>query len=148
MNDLINDLYQEIILDHGREPRNFGECEPHNKSADGHNPLCGDNLKLTFLLNDQNIIEDIKFTGEGCAISLASASLMTEKLKGKKIEVAEKIFKDFTNLVSGSDEGVEYVRHQHRVLLKKTPLGSLSEVLNPPFRSIYENIYLFLLFSS
>ena len=84
MNDLINDLYQEIILDHGREPRNFGECEPHNKSADGHNPLCGDNLKLTFLLNDQNIIEDIKFTGEGCAISLASASLMTEKLKGKK----------------------------------------------------------------
>ena len=102
MNDLINDLYQEIILDHGREPRNFGECEPHNKSADGHNPLCGDNLKLTFLLNDQNIIEDIKFTGEGCAISLASASLMTEKLKGKKIEVAEEIFKDFTNLVSGS----------------------------------------------
>ena len=62
MNDLINDLYQEIILDHGREPRNFGECDPHNKSADGHNPLCGDNLKLTFLLNDQNIIEDIKFT--------------------------------------------------------------------------------------
>ena len=56
MNDLINDLYQEIILDHGREPRNFGECDPHNKSADGHNPLCGDNLKLTFLLNDQNII--------------------------------------------------------------------------------------------
>ena len=50
MNDLINDLYQEIILDHGREPRNFGECEPHNKSADGHNPLCGDNLKLTFFL--------------------------------------------------------------------------------------------------
>ena len=62
MNDLINDLYQEIILDHGREPRNFGECEPHNKSADGHNPLCGDNLKLTFFLNDQNIIEDINFS--------------------------------------------------------------------------------------
>ena len=90
MNDLINDLYQEIILDHGREPRNFGECEPHNKSADGHNPLCGDNLKLTFFLNDQNIIEDIKFTGEGCAISLASASLMTEKLKGKKLKSLKK----------------------------------------------------------
>ena len=65
MNDLINDLYQEIILDHGREPRNFGECEPHNKSADGHNPLCGDNLKLTFFLNDQNIIEDIKKACKG-----------------------------------------------------------------------------------
>ena len=112
MNDLINDLYQEIILDHGREPRNFGECKPHNKSADGHNPLCGDNLKLTFLLNDQNIIEDIKFTGEGWAISLASASLMTEKLKGKKIEVAEEIFKDFTNLVSGSDEDLKVLNEE------------------------------------
>ena len=112
MNDLINDLYQEIILDHGREPRNFGECDPHNKSAYGHNPLCGDNLKLTFLLNDQNIIEDIKFTGEGCAISLASASLMTEKLKGKKIEVAEEIFKDFTNLVSGSDEDLKVLNEE------------------------------------
>ena len=112
MNDLINDLYQEIILDHGREPRNFGECEPHNKSADGHNPLCGDNLKLTFLLNEQNIIEDIKFTGEGCGISLASASLMTEKLKGKKIEVAEEIFKDFTNLVSGSDEDLKVLNEE------------------------------------
>ena len=112
MNDLINDLYQEIILDHGREPRNFGECDPHNKSADGHNPLCGDNLKLTFLLNDQNIIEDIKFTGEGCAISLASASLMTEKLKGKQIEVAEEIFKDFTNLVSGSDEDLKVLNEE------------------------------------
>ena len=112
MNDLINDLYQEIILDHGREPRNFGECDPHNKSADGHNPLCGDKLKLTFLLNDQNIIEDIKFTGEGCAISLASASLMTEKLKGKKIEVAEEIFKDFTNLVSGSDEDLKVLNEE------------------------------------
>ena len=112
MNDLINDLYQEIILDHGREPRNFGECEPYNKSADGHNPLCGDNLKLTFLLNDQNIIEDIKFTGEGCAISLASASLMTEKLKGKKIEVAQEIFKDFTNLVSGSDEDLKVLNEE------------------------------------
>ena len=112
MNDLINDLYQEIISDHGREPRNFGECEPHNKSANGHNPLCGDNLKLTFLLNDQNIIEDIKFTGEGCAISLASASLMTEKLKGKKIEVAEEIFKDFTNLVSSTDEDLKILNEE------------------------------------
>ena len=84
MNDLIKELYQEIILDHGQSPRNFGECDPHNKSADGHNPLCGDNLKLTFFINNEDVIEDIKFTGEGCAISLASASLMTEKLKGKK----------------------------------------------------------------
>ena len=112
MNDLINELYQEIILDHGREPRNFGKCDPHNKSADGHNPLCGDNLKLTFLLNKDDIIEDIKFTGEGCAISLASASLMTEKLKGKKIEIAEEIFKDFTNLVSGTSEDLKILSEE------------------------------------
>ena len=107
MNDLIKELYQEIILDHGQSPRNFGECDPHNKSAHGHNPLCGDNLKLTFFINNEDVIEDIKFTGEGCAISLASASLMTEKLKGKKIDIAEEIFSDFTNLVSGTTEDLK-----------------------------------------
>ena len=127
MNDLINELYQEIILDHGREPRNFGECDPHNKSADGHNPLCGDNLKLTFLLNKDDIIEDIKFTGEGCAISLASASLMTVKLKGKKIEIAEEIFKDFTNLVSGTSEDL-------KVLSEEDSLYALKGVGGFPMR--------------
>ena len=112
MNDLIKELYQEIILDHGQDPRNFGECDPFNKSADGHNPLCGDNLKLTFLINKDDIIEDIKFTGEGCAISLASASLMTEKLKGKKIDIAEKIFNDFTSLVSGSGDDLKILKEE------------------------------------
>ena len=112
MNDLIKELYQEIILDHGQDPRNFGEGDPFNKSADGHNPLCGDNLKLTFLINKDDIIEDIKFTGEGCAISLASASLMTEKLKGKKIDIAEKIFNDFTSLVSGSGDDLKILNEE------------------------------------
>ena len=112
MNELIKELYQEIILDHGQDPRNFGECDPFNKSADGHNPLCGDNLKLTFLINKDDIIEDIKFTGEGCAISLASASLMTEKLKGKKIDIAEKIFNDFTSLVSGSGDDLKILNEE------------------------------------
>ena len=112
MNDLIKELYQEIILDHGQSPRNFGVCEPHNKSADGHNPLCGDNLKLTFFINNEDVIEDIKFTGEGCAISLASASLMTEKLKGKKIDIAEEIFSDFTNLVSGTSEVLKVLNEE------------------------------------
>ena len=83
-----------------------------NKSADGHNPLCGDNLKLTFYINNEDVIEDIKFTGEGCAISLASASLMTEKLKGKKIDVAEEIFSDFTNLVSGTSEDLKVLNEE------------------------------------
>ena len=108
----LKELYQEIILEHGKNPRNLRKTENFNKDAKGNNPLCGDSLKLTFFLNDQNIIEDIKFTGEGCAISLASASLMTEKLKGKKIEVAEEIFKDFTNLVSGVDEDLKVLNEE------------------------------------
>ena len=119
MNDLIKELYQEIILDHGQDPRNFGECDPFNKSADGHNPLCGDNLKLTFLINKDDIIEDIKFTGEGCAISLASASLMTEKLKGKKIDIAEKIFNDFTSLVSGSGDDLKILNEEYSLYALK-----------------------------
>ena len=103
MNELLQDLYQEIILDHGSKPRNFGECENHNKSANGHNPLCGDKLFLTFILNEDKIIEDMKFSGEGCAISIASASLMTENLKGKHIKYAESLFTDFTNLIKGDD---------------------------------------------
>ena len=101
MNDLLKDLYQEIILDHGQDPRNFGECDNHNKSAKGHNPLCGDKVEVTLLVDQENMIKDIKFSGEGCAISIASASLMTEKLKNRSLNEADKLFNDFTNLVKG-----------------------------------------------
>lgn len=101
MSDLLKELYQEIILDHGSTPRNFGECEPFNKSADGHNPLCGDKVHLTLLVDDQDIIKDIKFTGVGCAISIASTSLMTQSLKGKSTEYANNLFYDFSNLITG-----------------------------------------------
>ena len=107
MNDLLKELYQEIILDHGQEPRNFGTCENHNKSADGHNPLCGDKVHLSFYLDENDIINDIKFSGEGCAISIASASLMTEKLKGMKLSEAQSIFNDFTKLVRGDADTLE-----------------------------------------
>ena len=101
MSDLLKELYQEIILDHGSTPRNFGECEPFNKAADGHNPLCGDKVHLTLLVDDQDIIKDIKFTGVGCAISIASTSLMTQSLKGKSTEYANNLFNDFSNLITG-----------------------------------------------
>ena len=101
MSDLLKELYQEIILDHGSTPRNFGECEPFNKSANGHNPLCGDKVHLTLLVDDQDIIKDIKFTGVGCAISIASTSLMTQSLKGKSTEYANNLFNDFSNLITG-----------------------------------------------
>jgi len=109
MNDLLKDLYQEIILDHGQDPRNFGECANHNKSAKGHNPLCGDKVEVTLLVDQDNMIKDIKFSGEGCAISIASASLMTEKLKNKSLNEADKIFNDFTNLVKGKTEEINLI---------------------------------------
>ena len=109
MNELLKDLYQEIILDHGQDPRNFGECENHNKSAKGHNPLCGDKVEVTLLVDQDNMIKDIKFSGEGCAISIASASLMTEKLKNKSLNEADKIFNDFTNLVKGKTEEIDLI---------------------------------------
>ena len=112
MNDLLKDLYQEIILDHGQDPRNFGECENHNKSAKGHNPLCGDKVSVTLLVDHDNVIKDIKFSGEGCAISIASASLMTEKLKNKSLNEANKIFNDFTNLVKGSTEELKLLTEE------------------------------------
>ncbi len=109
MNDLLKDLYQEIILDHGQDPRNFGECANHNKSAKGHNPLCGDKVEVTLLVDQDNMIKDIKFSGEGCAISIASASLMTEKLKNKSLNEADKIFNEFTNLVKGKTEEINLI---------------------------------------
>ena len=109
MNELLKDLYQEIILDHGQDPRNFGECENHNKSAKGHNPLCGDRVEVTLLVDQNNMIKDIKFSGEGCAISIASASLMTEKLKNKSLKEADIIFNDFTNLVKGKTEEINLI---------------------------------------
>ena len=92
MNDL-RDLYEEVILDHNRNPRNFGrrpaEC---NRSAQGHNPLCGDAVEVSMTLREDGVIEDIAFSGEGCAISTASASMMTQALKGRTGDEARSLF--------------------------------------------------------
>jgi len=96
---LIDDLYQEIILDHSKKPRNFGHLESSNAHADGYNPLCGDKLSLELLL-EGDIVKDVRFVGAGCAISVASASLMTETLKGKTRAEAEKIFERFHQLLT------------------------------------------------
>lgn len=100
MSDL-RDLYQEVILDHNKQPRNFHKLESASHRADGFNPLCGD--KVTVYLNvEDGIIKDISFEGIGCAISKASASMMTSELKGKTIEEAKKTFEQFHGLVTGS----------------------------------------------
>ena len=98
----LRELYQEVILDHNKNPRNFGKLDPHSHFAKGHNPLCGDKLDL-FLVVEDGIITDIKFEGSGCAISTSSASLMTQFLKGKEESFAREIFDDFHDLVTGKD---------------------------------------------
>jgi len=99
----IQSLYQEVIVDHNRSPRNFGKLDNANHVLEGFNPLCGD--KLTLYVNfDNKKIRDISFDGNGCAISVASASLMTEALKGKTIEEAQDIFKRFHDLLTTENE--------------------------------------------
>jgi len=99
----LKDLYQEVIVDHNRNPRNFGKLDNADKKLEGFNPLCGDRLTLYLKINDDQI-DDISFDGAGCAISVASASLMTDAMKGKSIEEAESIFNEFHELVTNEDE--------------------------------------------
>jgi nitrogen fixation NifU-like protein len=96
----VKDLYQEIIVDHNRSPRNFGELPGADHTLEGYNPLCGDRLKL-YLKLDGDRITDIRFNGSGCAISVASASLMTEAMKGRSIDEARGLFDAFHELVTG-----------------------------------------------
>ncbi|MBI3940750.1 MAG: SUF system NifU family Fe-S cluster assembly protein [Acidobacteria bacterium] len=100
----LNDLYQEIILDHNKRPRNFGELKDANRRADGYNPLCGDKLTV-YLHMDGDLVRDVSFQGSGCAISTASASLMTEALKGKTRAQVEELFNGFHSLVTGATSG-------------------------------------------
>ncbi|MCB1214030.1 MAG: SUF system NifU family Fe-S cluster assembly protein [Deltaproteobacteria bacterium] len=99
--DDLRELYQEVILDHNRHPRNFSAMEGASAKAEGYNPLCGDQLTL-YLKSEGDQIKDLSFQGSGCAISKASASLMTEALKGKSKQEALELFKKFHHMVTGS----------------------------------------------
>jgi len=101
MDELV-ELYQEMILDHSKAPRNFGRLDPHTHHAEGYNPLCGDQCDITLTLRD-GVIDEVKFTGAGCAISTASASLMTEAVKGKPIENADVLFAKIHHLLTTDD---------------------------------------------
>ncbi|OGT45947.1 MAG: SUF system NifU family Fe-S cluster assembly protein [Gammaproteobacteria bacterium RIFCSPHIGHO2_12_FULL_41_20] len=96
----LRELYQEMILDHGRHPRNFGVLPHANYHKEGFNPLCGDKISL-YLCEKAGVVEDVGFDGCGCAISMASASLMTEAIKGKTTQEAARLFTDFHVLVTG-----------------------------------------------
>ena len=99
MSDL-RELYQEVILDHNKRPRNFRELDGADRHADGYNPLCGDKLAVYVNLDD-DVITDISFLGSGCAISKASASLMTDAVKGKTLVEAQNLFEKFHGMVTG-----------------------------------------------
>ena len=95
----LKELYQEIILDHGKNPRNKGKCDEFNKEAKAHNPLCGDKVHIYLKLNKKKKVEDLSFEGEGCAISLASVSILTDIIKGKDFITAKKIANEFLNMI-------------------------------------------------
>jgi nitrogen fixation NifU-like protein len=101
-----SDIYRELILDYYRNPRNFGKLDPHDIEARDSNPLCGDEVEIQIKVSPDNKIEDIKFYGKGCAISQASASMLTELAKGKPLEWAKELSKeDITKMLGTSDLG-------------------------------------------
>jgi nitrogen fixation NifU-like protein len=102
----LKDLYRDVIVDHNRNPRNFGKLEPADAHADGHNPLCGDRLSLYVNL-DGDRVRDVKFSGTGCAISVASASLLTEAVKGKTRGEVKDLFEDMHALLTRHDSNVD-----------------------------------------
>jgi nitrogen fixation protein NifU and related proteins len=100
MDPQLRELYQEVILDHNKSPRNFKRLETANRTAEGYNPLCGDKIDI-FLDIEDDVVKDISFLGSGCAISKASASLMSTIIKGKSVDEAKKLFEKFHDLITG-----------------------------------------------
>jgi len=116
----LRELYQEVILDHSKNPRNFRKIDPADRHADGTNPLCGDRVSL-FVKLDGGRIADVAFQGQGCAISKSSASMMTDALKGKSEAEARALFEEFHEMVTGREKG------DAKVLGKLTVFAGVSE---------------------
>ena len=126
----LKQLYQDIILEHGKSPRNLGRCEGYSHDAKGYNPLCGDKVHIYLKLNSEKKVEDLTFEGEGCAISLASASIMTELVKGKFFNETKDIMDAFLNMIKNTSE----IQSNHLDDDQKTKLMSLSGVREFPMR--------------
>ncbi len=126
----LKELYQEIILDHGKNPRNLRKTENFNKDAKGYNPLCGDKVHIYLKLNENKKIEDISFEGVGCAISMASASIMTDLIKGREEKDVKEIVNDFLEMIKEKDE----IKSKLLKDDEKTKLMCLSGVKQYPMR--------------
>ena len=126
----LKEIYQEIILDHGKNPRNLKSINNYNKDAKGHNPLCGDKVHIYLKMNSNMKIEDISFEGSGCAISMASASIMTELFKGKEQKEVKEIVDDFLDMIKEKpDLSTNKLKED-----EKTKLMCLSGVKQYPMR--------------
>ena len=126
----LKELYKEIILEHGKSPRNFGKCKKYTHEAKGHNPLCGDQVQVYLKLNNKKKVEDLSFEGSGCAISIASTSIMTELVKGKSKDIAKKIVFDFLNMIKSTSE----IKSSDLNEDQKMKIMSLSGVKQYPMR--------------
>ena len=126
----LKELYQEIILDHGKNPRNKGKCEGFTNDAKAHNPLCGDKVHIFLKLNNEKLVEDLSFEGEGCAISLASASILTELTKGKDLSFVKKISEDFLSMIKNKSK----IKLNSLTEDQVTTITSLSGVQEFPMR--------------
>jgi nitrogen fixation NifU-like protein len=133
----LRELYQEVILDHNKNPRNRGKIEEPTGVAEGHNPLCGDQVKVYLRIED-DVVTDLRFEGSGCAISTASASLMTEALVGKKLSEVDELFHRFQSLVTvpsdDSGEPVGPTFEEDDLLSELGDLGVLAGVRDYPVR--------------
>ena len=126
----LKELYQEIILDHGKNPRNLRKTENFNKDAKGHNPLCGDKVHVFLKLDENKKVVDISFEGHGCAISMASASIMTDLVKGKDEKEVKEIVDDFLQMIKEKPE----LNNKNLKEDEKTKLMCLSGVKQYPMR--------------
>ena len=126
----LKELYQDIILEHGKSPKNFGKCEKYTHEAKGHNPLCGDQVHVYLKLNNEKNVDNVTFEGTGCAISIASTSIMTELVKGKSLETAKKIVIDFLNMIKNTQE----IKSKDLDEDQKIKIMSLSGVKQYPMR--------------
>ena len=126
----LKQLYQDIILEHGKSPRNFGKCSQYTHEAKGHNPLCGDQVQVYLKLNKEKKVENLSFEGSGCAISIASTSIMTESVKGKDLNVAKKIINEFLNMIKNTQQMISKDLDEEQ----KIKIMSLSGVKQYPMR--------------
>ena len=126
----IKELYQEIILEHGKNPRNLRKTENFDKDAKGNNPLCGDNVHIFLKLDENKKVQDVSFEGSGCAISMASASIMTDLMKGKEEAQVKEIVNDFLGMIKENPE----LKSKNLLEDEKTKLMCLSGVKQYPMR--------------